>query len=165
QILRPDAIEVVLLAHVGQKARGGDEIAQPTAGSRERLLQIFHGEHGLLAHRWRQVELLVPMRMAMIDRGRRDAGQEDEPPACDDDARRIRHVDVLPAIRVVHDRDVLGHYSSRIFRSRSLTSRVPTVMRRWPGKPTAAPSRTRMPPRSRFSRARTGLAARTNRNA
>ena len=130
EIVGPDAIEVVLLAHVGEEARGRYQIAQPAASRLERLFQILHRQHGLLAHRRRQVELLVAVRMAVIHGGRGDARQEDEPATRDDDAGCVGHVDVGAPVGVVHDRDVLGHHSSSSFSRRSLISRVPTVMRR-----------------------------------
>ena len=51
------------------------------------------------------------MRMAVIHGGRRHAGQEDEVAATDDDARRVRHVDVAPAVGVVDDGDLFRHRS------------------------------------------------------
>ena len=109
QVGGPDAIEVVLLADIGEIARGRDHVAERAAGSLERLLEVLHGERGLLAHAGWQVELLVAMRMAVIDGRRRDAGQEDEAAAAHEQRGRIGHHHVPPPVGVVDDDDFLGH--------------------------------------------------------
>src|SRR6266536_5935719 len=88
--LGPDPVEIVLLADIGEIARGGDEILHRAARGLERLLEIVHGERGLLAHGSRQVELLLAMRMAVVDGRGRDSREEEETAAPDEEGRRVR---------------------------------------------------------------------------
>jgi hypothetical protein len=69
EIRGPYAVQIVLLGHVGEESRCRHEIREGAARRLQRLLEVLHREHGLLAHRRRQVELLVAMRMAVVDRG------------------------------------------------------------------------------------------------
>src|SRR4026208_1675152 len=63
----PHTVEIVLLVHVGQEARRGDEVSERRPRRLERLLEVLHAEHGLLLHRGRQVEFVLAMRVAVID--------------------------------------------------------------------------------------------------
>src|SRR3989442_11012584 len=86
EILGPHAVEVVLLADVGEEARDGHQILKAAARGLQRLLEILHRQHGLLAHGGGQVELLLAVRMTVVDGGRGDAGEEDQGPTPHHDA-------------------------------------------------------------------------------
>ena len=67
QVGRPHAVQVVLLVDVGEEARRHHEVGEGGAGRLQRLLEVLHAQHGLLAHGRRQVEVLVPVRVVMVD--------------------------------------------------------------------------------------------------
>ena len=112
QVGRPYPVEIVLLAGIGEVARGGDEVAEPAARRFERLHEVVHREHGLLAHGRGQVELLLPVRMAVVDRRGRHARQEDQCAAAHQERGRVRHRHVAPPVGVMHGHDVLLRHGS-----------------------------------------------------
>src|SRR2546426_841478 len=73
EVPRPHTVQVILLADIGEIARSRDEIVERAARRLERLLEVLHRAHRLRLHRGRQVELLVAMRVAVVDGGGRHA--------------------------------------------------------------------------------------------
>ena len=63
-------------------------MVQPAAASVFR--RFSSGQHRLLAHGGRQVEVFLPVRMVVIDGGGRHPGEEHEAPPADDDAAERR---------------------------------------------------------------------------
>src|SRR5215470_7272450 len=109
EILCPHAIEIVLLAHVGEIARGGDQVLHSAARRLQGLPEILHGEDGLFAHGPREVELLLTVRMAVVHGRGRHAREEEQATPPHEKRRRVRHHHVGSAVGMVNGTDILGH--------------------------------------------------------
>ena len=109
EIFGPDTIERVLIAEIGDKAIGGDDIGKACADRLQAALEIVERRPRLPLHvRRHGVELFRPMRMVMIDRSGGDTGQVDGRPAAHLDRRRIGHPQI-GGVGPMHMLDGLGH--------------------------------------------------------
>lgn len=92
EILRPDTIQRVLIAEIGDKAIGGDDIGKACAHRLQTAFEIVERRPSLPLHiRRHGVELFWPVRVVMIDRSGGDTGQVDGRATPHLDHRRIGH--------------------------------------------------------------------------
>src|SRR5262249_52010072 len=111
QVGAPYAVEIVLLGHVGEEARCRDQIGERCARRLESFLEIFHAEDRLFPHGRRQVEFFLAMGMAVVDSSGGHAGEKNQITAADDDRRCVRHDDIVAAVGMMDNRDLLRHRS------------------------------------------------------